>query len=257
MKVRKMTNFVRIRSKNETANALRGVIPTNGKNVILRLGSKTPTDQITRKRVDLEMNTPEACITSNNKISMKKKFDEAGIKTAEWKQLCNELVWDFYPAIIKHKHSCRGEGIYYIEDAEQLSDFIINNQKDLTSYIIEKYYTYSREYRLHVTKDGCFYSCRKMLKRDAEERWHRHDNNSVWILPENPLFATPDNFGDIVDECVKAMQAVGLDICAVDVKTQSKESPDFIILETNSAPSLGEIGVQKYIKKLTEIVEEI
>ena len=83
---------------------------------------------------------------------------------------------------------------------------------------MKKYYTYTREYRLHITKDGCFYACRKMLKRDAEE--DRHDSNCVWIVEDNPEFNKPDNWNDIVSDCVKAMQSVGLDICAIDIKMQ-------------------------------------
>src|SRR5690554_2072504 len=161
---------------------------------------------------------------------MKEAFTSAGIKTAEWAVLSQDLLneenehrWNTYPAIIKHKNSCRGEGIYYIEEEVDLFDFIQENQPNLRNYIIEKYYKYVKEYRLHVNASGCFYACRKMIKRDAEERWHRHDNNSVWILPENELFDRPDNFDEIVDECVKAMNSVGLDMCAIDVKVQSRE----------------------------------
>ena len=50
----------------------------------------------------------------------------------------------------------------------------------------------------------------------------------------------------------KSKNAVGLDICAVDVKVQTSKykNPKFIILETNSAPALGEIGVQLYLEQL-------
>lgn len=258
---KKVTNWVRIRSKNHTADMLRKAIPTDGKNVILRLGSKTPTIQITTKRIDLELNSPEACIVSNNKILMKEKFAEAGVPTAEWAILSQNIVdsWEYYPAIIKHIHSSKGEGIYYIENAEQLKEFAAENVQNLSKHIIEKYYTYTREYRLHVTKDGCFYACRKMLKRDAEVRWHRHDSNCVWIVEDNPEFNKPDNWDDIVNDCVKAMQSVGLDICAIDIKMQGggNNNPAYIILETNSAPSLGELGAEKYIEFLTNLVKTI
>lgn len=258
--------WVRVRSKNETANQLRRAIPTNGKNVILRLGSKTPTNQITTLPVDIELNTPEACILSNNKIRMKTAFDENEVKTAVWAIVKEEMIrgnddvpeWTHFPAIIKHKNSSRGQGLTYIEDQADLYDFIQENLRPggVGNFIIEKYHTYVKEYRLHVTKDGCFYACRKMLKRDAEERWHRHDNNSVWILPENEAFDKPDNWDDIVVECVKAMNSVGLDICAVDVKVQNRENPEFIILETNSGPSLGGIGAEKYKEEISRIIRE-
>jgi type I restriction enzyme S subunit len=49
----------------------------------------------------------------------------------------------------------------------------------------------SREYRLHVTADGCFYACRKMLKADAEERWYKNDSNCV-VSPIYELFFCSD-----------------------------------------------------------------
>lgn len=253
----KRNRWVKIRTKNHSAKPLRKNIDSNGKNVILRLGSKTPTREITNYPVDLELNTAEACIRSNNKRLMKEAFDSCQVKTAEWRRLNlvefafnEENEWSHYPAIIKHIHSSQGNGIYYIKDKDELHEFISKNIDNLLSYIIEKYYTYMKEYRLHVDKDGCFYASRKMLKEEAEERWHRHDNNSVWILEENPLFDKPLNWDEIVSESIKAMNSVGLDVCAVDVKTQSKEVPDFIILETNSGPSLGEVGVKKYKERI-------
>lgn len=257
--IKKGTQWVRIRSRNHTADSLRRKVPTGGKNVIFRLGSQTPTDLITTKKVDIEINTPEACKTSGNKITMKECFDRAEVPTAEWAVMSADLEWDIFPAIIKHVHSSKGNGIYFIESLEDLTQFIENNRNSLSRHIIEKYYTFSREYRLHITKDGCFYACRKMLKRDADARWHRHDNNSVWILEDNEFFNKPDNWDDLVSDCIKAMEAVGLDICAIDVKMQGSDhnTPRYIILETNSAPSLGDVGIQKYINTLTKIVEEV
>jgi len=257
--------FVQIRSKNDTAAALRGKVVTR-KRTVLRLGSNTSTDQIfpegvRRGKEIVEINTVEACHNSGNKITMKQMFDAAGIITAEWKPLNevfeenNVIDWDHFPAIIKHKNSSKGNGIFYIEDGDQLRTFQ-NEHNNLSNYIIEKFYNYVKEYRLHVTKDGCFYTCRKMLRDDAQERWHRHDSNSVWILEENELFDKPSNWDAIVAECVKAMQSVGLDISAIDIKVNKQREPKFIILETNSGPALATITTEKYINKLQEIVDE-
>lgn len=248
---------LKIRSKNHTANELRRAIRSN-KRAVLRLGSTTPTADIfpgiRLPREVVEINSVRACKISGNKTLMKQAFDSAEVKTAEWGEVTAE--WDKFPAIIKHNHSSKGNGIYYIEDAEALREWLRTH--NAANHIIEKYYTYSKEYRLHVTKDGCFYTCRKMLRHDAEERWHRHDSNSVWIVEENPDFAKPNNWDEIVAECVKAIEAVGLDIAAVDVKVQSRtgENPKFIILETNSAPSLGERTVREYKAKLTAMLNE-
>ena len=254
--------FLRIRSLNHTAKELVGRIETKVPTV-LRLGSVTPTEEIfafeiSKKRAFKEINTALSCKISGDKIKMKEAFINSGVITAEYTILSNSDNWNIFPAIIKHKHSSKGENIYYITNNEELIDFK-GKHANCENYIIEKYYMYAREYRLHVTNNGCFYACRKMLKTDAKIRWHRHENNSVWILEENPDFNTPTNWDKIVTECIKAKNAVGLDIAAIDIKVQTSkhDEPKFIILETNSAPSLGEIGVEKYINCLKNLVNEI
>lgn len=248
--------YLKIRSKNHTANGLRRVI-RSAHRAVLRLGSTTPLEEIfpnVRNLADIiEINSVEACKISGNKTLMKQAFDAAGVITAEWGPVSED--WDKFPAIIKHNHSSKGNGIYYIENAEALREWLSSHNRE--NHIIERYYTYNREYRLHVTADGYFYTCRKMLKHDATERWHRHDSNSVWIVEENPQFDRPTNWDVIVEECVKALRAVGLDMAAIDIKVQSAKEgkdPKFIILETNSAPSLGERTTEEYINKLNQMI---
>ena len=252
---------LQVRSKNHSCRPLSTIVlprPT-----IVRCGSTTPTNQITRRANVLELNTPEACRISGNKITMKKKFVEAGVKTAEYFTLGNSYTpltiktyFDRFGTIIaKHKHSSKGNGIFLLENYEDFKNF--RRGKDVTQYVFEKYYRYNKEYRLHISRNGCFYTCRKMLKRDAEDRWHRHDSNSVWILEENPIFDKPRNWDLIVADCQRAREAIGLDLVAFDVKCETQKSrPDWIILESNSAPALGDIGIQKYREEITRLCEQ-
>jgi len=276
----KKQQYLQIRTKNHTAQPLKNLIEVNQR-AIFRLGSTTPTEEIFPRGIALnrpivEINTAEACHNSGDKRLMRMCFESQTVKCAEGvelEQVMSVEDWvDFldsnfdgkeinpFPAIIKHKNSCKGNGIYYISGPEDLDQFLLNN--DSSNYIIEKYYNYSKEYRLHVTKDGCFYTCRKMLKEDAEERWHRHDMNSVWIMEENPLFEKPSNWDIIEAECVKAMTSLGLDICSVDIKVQSEKNknrdgnPEFIILECNSGSSMGEVTLIKYEQQLRKILNE-
>lgn len=263
-----------VRSRNTSCRPLKQ-IETGDKRVIYRMGSITNTNTITKRNVDLEINKPEACLCSSSKISMKQAFDEWNhincsteetkdnkIPTAKW-YILNDIVdenvsLDKFPYIIKKYNSSKGNGIYKVDTQEELDNFINDNINSLHKFIIEEWLSYSREYRLHVTKDGCFYTCRKMLKNDATDRWHRHESNSVWVMDTNELFDKPSNWDDVVNSCINAMKAVGLDIAAVDVKIQNNthEKPKFIILETNSAPALGEIGIAKYKEKLEQIISE-
>jgi len=252
-----------LRTKNYTAAPLRSSLGEFAMRCIIRLGSKTTVAEafprMPQGRPVVEINTVEACHNSGDKILMKSLFDVAEVKTAQWKVLSEAQDWDVFPAIIKHRNSCKGEGIYFLDNQEDLTR-LKTELRPNSSYIIERYMGYQKEYRLHVTKDGCFYTCRKMLKQDAEDRWHRHDTNSVWIMEENPLFEKPKNWDDIVSECVKALNAVGLDVGACDLKVQSEKGhrddfiPDFIVLEINSAASMGSVTEIKYREELPKII---
>lgn len=255
----------------------------------LRLGSTTEYDPEYKV-----LNSIEGVKNSANKLLMKQKFNDDDIFTADWMILrpdfqgnswlkydpnFEENMFDNnyryleydgsyedvveYPIVAKHIYGSRGTGNTLIKSKEELTLFI--QGKDLSKYIFEKFYNFNREYRLHVSKNGYFYTCRKMLKQDTPEdkRWFRNDSNSVWILEENEIFDKPVNWDQIVDHSVRALQAVGLDIGAIDVRVQSskdkngnlRENPKFIILETNSAPSFGEITTIKYISEIQKLLQ--
>ena len=103
-----------------------------------------------------------------------------------------------------------------------------------------------------------------MLKEETpeNERFYRNDSNCVWYLESNPGFDKPLNWDDIVEECINAIKAVGLDIGACDVLVQSavdkngdtRTSPSFIICEVNSAPAFGTITLEKYIKEIPKVL---
>lgn len=254
--------FIKIRSRHPSHSALRRTmrnrIPT-----VVRFGSATAMP-----REYYEINKIDACMNSANKREMKRLFAEHNVKTAIWcypttmEQLnewitSNELTGRI---IIKSLRGSRGKGLYLKNNPNEVIEFF--RQKSFGNYIVEKFYDYNREYRLHVSKNGCFYTCRKVLKSDtpADRRWFRNDSNSNWILEENELFDKPVNWQTIEQECVKALHAVGLDLGACDVRVQSanrgeriRENPDFIICEINSAPSFGEVTLTKYKNEIQRL----
>ena len=252
-----------VRSRNISCKPLKEIVVSRP--TIFRMGSVTPTNLITKCKNPIEINSVNACRLSGNKILMKKRFKHAKVSIAEWFTLSDHNVQkvDYYlnkwnKIIIKHKHSSQGNGIYLITNIEEYLNWFYNDCVDIHSYIFERYYPYSKEYRIHVTKNGYFSASRKMLKNDAEVRWHRHSNNSVWIKENNPLFDKPSNWDIIVKDCISALKSLGLDIAAFDVKTQTAkyENPKFIILESNSAPALGENTLEKYKQELLMIINE-
>lgn len=225
-----------------------------------------PDKTAEQKRKIVELNSVDVAMKSGNKRLTQEILKKAGCKTADMFLFNDINISDLpYPVIVKHIHGSRGEGNTYIETQLQLKAWI--NGKTLSNYIIERYYTYSSEYRLHVSMLGhCFYTCRKMLKRDTpkENRFQRHDDNSIWVLESNPMFGKPDNWNDIVADCVRALKAMKADILAFDVKVQSNKdskgkrrtNPDWIILESNSAASHGSVTTERYILEVPKVLRE-
>ena len=277
-KLQKFTLFrPKIRSRHSSHSPLRTSLSLLPFRSVVRLGSTTKLRDNYQR---VECNTIEAIKTSASKLRMKLAFLKAGISTALWGEattadIINDGAIQFntdkngcegleYPIVAKHIYGSRGTGNYLLKTKAELEAWLVG--KNLSNYIFEKFYDYSREYRLHVTKDGCFYTCRKMLKNDTPEnkRWFRNDSNSTWILESNPAFDKPVNWASIVTESVKALKAVGLDIGAIDVKVQSakkkngtpRENPKFIILETNSAPSLKNVGLARYLFQIPIILKQ-
>lgn len=252
--------FLKVRSRNHSCFPLKLIqVPIN---VVYRMGSITPLHKIYKKvpKQVLEINSIQACKLSGHKILMKKRFQKAKVCTAKWfivnrndksHQRFRHYIEIWGKIIAKRYNSSKGEGIYLLTSFQDYLNFL-DKIDNVENYIFEKYYTYTKEYRIHVTKDKCFYACRKMLLANAEDRWHRHGNNSVFIYEENPQFDKPENWDEIVKGCIDAIKSLGLDIAAFDVKVSKKGK--YIIMESNSAPALRERGIIEYTKILKEFI---
>lgn len=281
---KKYTQFrPRIRSRHPSHAILRPInkiLPLLPFKSLIRFGSSTEMRSTIGNGGDrVELNTTEAIKNSSNKLLMKTCFTKNEVKTADWftynhgalRHVFNEGVFNLhgdlvmekpFPIISKHVFGSRGTGNKKHDNQESLDAWM--EGKDLSKYIFEKYYNYNREYRLHISKNGCFYTCRKMLKTEApqEARWYRNDQHCVWVLEENESFDKPVNWDEVIEESVKALKAVGLDFGAVDLRIQSsknkdgdlRESPKFIVVEINSAPSFGDETAKKYIEELPKLL---
>jgi len=268
--------FPQIRSRHPSHNGLRRTLHKLPFRSIVRLGSTTETnDNINR----VEINSIQSIKNSASKLLMKQKFTEAGVKTAHWWTCKGEFTEDVegkhlmlicgidgqndtdipFPLVAKSHFGSRGVGNTKIDSRQELEQWIVG--KNLNNYIFEEFIKMTREYRLHVTNDGCFYACRKLLKNDApEDTWQRHDDVCSWALENNPSFKKPNNWNDIVQDCINAKNALGLDICAFDVMVQGskdgveRQNPEWNICESCSAPSFGEITLQKYKEVLPKLI---
>lgn len=265
--MKKKAFHLSLRTRNTTNRELKEIVcPVK---TIYRMGSTTPTSEITHRRTYIEINTADSCAISGNKIRMKFRFKHGHVRTPDFYMFKGSVEglrartkhrlekWQ-NGIIAKRYNSSKGNGLALIKTMDDFENFIMGKTKtELSKWIFERYSTYTREYRLHVTKDGCFYACRKMLRSDADVRWHRHDENSVWITEENELFDRPANWDAIVTDCVNALKSIGLDIAAFDIKVQraNGDNPKWLILECNSAPGLGEIGIEKYKTEVPKLIK--
>lgn len=279
-----MRNKILIRSRHPSHFPIREKLQKLPFRGIVRFGSISTIEEINQERRrkgyrpitnHVECNSTQSVKNSSSKLLMKRCFTQAGVKTADWWTLDRGLEFMSkvtntnthigslpFPVVSKSHYGSRGMGNTLLNSREELEAWMVG--KTLNNYIFEKYYSYSREYRLHITSKGCFYTNRKMLKRDAPEgnKWQRHDDNCVWILENNPAFDKPNNWNEIVEHSIKALNAVGLDIGAVDVRVQSstkqngkpREIIDFIIVEINSAPSFGEVTEEKYLIEIPKVL---
>ena len=238
---------------------------------VIRFGSSTEVEDTVAKGGNrIEINTVNAIKISANKLLMKQKFAEAGVRTANWRQHCPiEGLTDLeFPIVAKAHYGSKGKGNTLLKTHEEYLEW--TSGKNLSNYIFEKFMNFGHEFRLHVTEDGCFYTCRKALKQDVPEdqKWRRHDDICVWFLETNENFHKPNSWNDIVSDCVKALKAVGADLLSFDVRVQTPRDKDgnlrpyqeYILLECNSASSMdngtGEVSVcaQKYIDEIPKII---
>lgn len=252
-----------VRSRHPSHNILRKNLPLFPFRSIVRLGSTTELgDEVSNGGHRIELNTVEAVMNSWDKRRMKQCFNNHNVPTAEWCNLVDFTGQIEFPVVVKHRFGSRGTGNALINSREELNRWMVG--KTIDRYIVEKYHAYNREYRLHVTKEGCIYTCRKVLLQNTPEnqRWYRNDENSNWLVETNPSFDKPTNWNTVIEACVNALNAVGLDIGACDVRIQSarnkkgeqRENPSFIILEINSAPSFGEVTALRYMENIPKIL---
>jgi glutathione synthase/RimK-type ligase-like ATP-grasp enzyme len=192
-------NFAKIKSRHPTHRVLRkNKLLLFDKKVVIRLGSTTASLPGT-----IELNSVESIKNCSDKLRMKELFEKAKLRSPKYATIADIKPGLLqYPIIKKIRFRSRGQGMVYIENEKELLD-IISKSKGNNNVYFEEYFNGTREYRFHVSALGCFYTCRKMRKEGAEQRWFFNSSNSVWILEENPLYNKPTTFNEIVKECQK------------------------------------------------------
>lgn len=262
-----------LRTKNFSAADLRATHAGIGEFLvrsIVRLGSRTSLKEAFPKSYGIkriiEVNTVQAIENSRSKLLMKGCFAVLNIPQSRWfvgslaggiREFGNLITINDlpYPILAKKIYGFKGHGMVKIDNVEEMNIFL---SKRLSDYYFEQYFNGSAEYRIHVSEDGCFMAWRKLRKTDTpdDRRWYFNSEHCNWVGETHELFNKPSNWDLMVETSVAALRAVGLDIGSVDLRCQSPKmkNPSFMIIEINSAPSLGEQGVAKYRDEISIII---
>lgn len=245
-------HLIRVLSRHPSHSPLRGM--KFGERVLLRLGSTTKVES----EYDIYLNSIEAISISSNKYRMKKAFEDHRISTPTWytyEELIKKDITDtkLYPMVCKQIYGSRGTGNYLVHNAKEFDSFI-KRRRDVSKFIFEKFCNYSYEYRVHVSKLGIFMIWQKLRKKDTPEnmRWVYNNDTSVFLSPKNENFTRIPTIHILETLSLGALKAVGLDIGALDVKMDKKGN--FKVLEINSAPSIGEQGMEIYKQEITKLI---
>lgn len=266
-----LTGFTpQVRSRHPSHSVFRGTLGYFPVRSVIRLGSTTELANDGKRRI--EINTPKAIGNSASKLKMKNCFRDNDVKTAVWytyagnpngvnlfllsgKAGANKTGVQIsnlnYPIIAKGIFGSRGRANTKLDTQQALTQWL--KGKDTSNYIFEEYFDGSREYRFHVSTLGVFLTWRKLRRNDTpdDQRWFFNNQTCNWVGEDNELYNKPATYKQICDECLKALNAVGLDVGACDVRVSKKG--DFKIIEINSAPSMAEkttIAYKAEFKKL-------
>jgi len=268
-----MKKFVRIRTHNSSSRPLRGAILVDNW-AICRLGSLTPTRECftTPRSNIIEVNTVDAIQNSRSKLRMKACFATKNVPQSEWwTYIPGQNIFPVrgegdrgeaiatlpFPLVVKRVFGFQGRGMELLKNQKELTEWL-QKHRDIDGWYFEKFYNYAREYRLHVARYcGVILSWRKLRTKDAESRWFFNSLNSNWVGTEHGLFDKPKCWSAMEKAAIDCIEATGLDIGAVDIRVQSntQEDPKFIVCEINSAPALGDLGIEVYKDIISKIIK--
>lgn len=208
----------------------------------------------------IEVNSVEAIRNSSNKIHMKNIFAQNGIKSPKH-FLCEGTTtlpsgWKF-PVVAKLCYRSGGRGMVKIDNQQQYTKFLndkITGKARTNKYYCEEYVNCKREYRIHVSaiNNNELFSVRKLINPEIpkEKQWIKSIANGAFVEE----FDKPKEWPQMVNECVKALKSIKLDIGCFDVKYKKKDG-SFYLLEVNSSPAMGPKTKEIYRNEVTNILK--
>lgn len=225
--------------------------------ILFRLGSQTMIDNNTIKNYAkiIKINSIEGINISRNKLLMKRKFEELKLDTP-LRYIEGDLIkWasDKYPIVSKSFYGSQGKGNTIHETEKSFTEWLNSAAKN--NYIYEQYVNYTKEFRIHCSKNGIFSVFRKLRKNDSEERWYFNSKNCIFKIINIEDLKKYPCFINLEKQLIEAINGMQMDILAFDVRI-NKDYTKFTIIESNSAPSLLLQGTLDYSMEILKIISQ-
>jgi hypothetical protein len=244
-------------------NSIKGIINTSNKLIMkmkfIESGIPSPAmflPLIQPSGVGIGTETKDGAIAINVENKLKYVVSALGMNGNSVSGNPIKIIDLQYPLVAKVNFHSRGRGMLLLKDVEALKELL--KQDNVRKYTFEKYTNFAQEYRVHATRDGIFYICRKLRKEEATDRWYFNSKNSVFqITYEDGVWIKPQLacFKSMEQACIKALIALDMDIAGFDIRVNAS-GENFLIIEANSACSFGEHTAQQYIKQIPIILKK-
>ncbi len=241
------------RSANRLARILGGTIIKPGGNLVLPNTWDTVINWGSSEcpyTSDVKvLNRPEAIALASNKKRAFVALQSAGVSIPNFATTSESVSWKGV-TVVRHKltgHS--GEGIEIVEAGETLPP----------APLYVEYVKKEDEYRIHVIGESITTIQRKGARKDFDGkpdfRVRNHKNGFVFVRngDDGEKIKPPQA---VLDQAVKAIQALGLDFGAVDIIYNRSQERAYV-LEVNTAPGMEGSTIGDYAEGFKKFLEEL
>lgn len=231
---------IRVRENSQTFNARRS-------DLIINWGMRNRPAWTGWPDANL-LNDFNAIIIAQDKRTSLEIMRHEGVQTPEFTHepdIARRWLWD-NNEIVLGRALLRGSGGRGIElfNGKQDYDLFISRPR-FPLYV--KYIKKQHEYRIHVFKDEVIDIQHKRKRRETEDvNYQIRNHENGWIFARNEIVA-PE--AQVLQEAVKATQALRLDFGAVDIIWNQRQQRAYV-LEVNTAPGLEGQTVDKYTEAI-------
>jgi len=181
---------------------------------------------------------------ASNKLEARFLMEEAGIDVPYTCGLIEHVK--AYPVIVRPIKHRAGKYFYIAQGEGELRHFVKHRPSLKNGYYMQEIFDKDREFRLHCAFGKVLVMKEKPAPPDKKTvAWNFAINEEAWTTIDRK-----DYDAAMCKLALESMDAIGLDIGAVDVMSKGKEH---VICEINTSPSLTDYLADKYAMLFNKI----